>query len=115
MPSMLQPTSTTVDARWIEAFDRYADVLDEHRRQLALMTNPAVAALDELTLPVFVPPADLPPLPAHLVDRALELDRAGRELLDELTELGHRTRPSTGSNTVRLATPTGSTLLDRRM
>lgn len=105
------------EAAWEPVLARLQAELDEHRRQLELAEGRENDAVDVGVVPGFVPPSDLPPLPAAFADWATSLARETEELAEMARAYLDRNRPVPGTR--RLHTPTnaasGPSLIDRKL
>ncbi len=97
--------------------DLWTSVLDDLERvidaQALYLDDATDSALDEI--PVFEPPAELPPLPAELGPRAVALAERSASLLASAHTATERTRPiDPPRRPHRAQTGTSSTMFDER-
>lgn len=102
---------------WESVLMHFQADLDEHRRHLALASEGTADVAQDRLVPVFVPPSNLPPLPAAFVEWANELARETDELVELAKSYLEHNRPMPGVR--RLGTPTSSgltsSLIDRKL
>jgi hypothetical protein len=102
---------------WESVLSRFQADLDEHRRHLELASEGTTGVDLDRVVPVFVPPSNLPALPAAFAEWAAALARETDELVELAKGYLDRNRPTPGVR--RLGTPTNSglasSLIDRKL